>query len=323
MRPHLTQSPKRTTPSLRNRPRADLRPVPHSTWDPCRDILTSVASEGSTKRRRLLFVVVALAALGIHAPGASAEEDSEIVVDGTTATVTVVAAGPITLGDGAPGASPYWPYTCNWDEPWTNSDVIISPTDTPIPGHRYYLRCIPDEDSDLPAIGEFVIYDPLDPIPGFAAVTSIEIRDFARDFVQPNPLPVGISPDGIQITGVETWLWPDGSLDRVRASANANGLTVTVEARYRGTTFDLGLEGVDKIVCTEQVEWTPGMESTPCAYTYLLEAENVTIDAESEWDFVWWDNAAQPVPALFETITPNEVLELAIIDLEAVISNGK
>jgi len=65
------------------------------------------------------------------------------------------------------------------------------------------------------------------------------------------------------------------------------------------------------------------MESTPCAYTYLLEAENVTIDAESEWDFVWWDNAAQPVPALFETITPNEVLDLAIIDLEAVISNGK
>jgi hypothetical protein len=271
-------------------------------------------------RVTLAFIMATAVLLGSGT--LSAQEDSEIVVDGTTATVTVVAAGPITLGNGAHGASPYWPYTCNWDEPWANTDVIISPTDTPIPGHRYYLRCVPDEDSDLPAIGEFVIYDPLDPVPGFAAVTSIEIRDFARDFVQPNPLRVGISPDGIQITGVETWLWPDGSLDRVQARANANGLTVTVEARYRGTTFDPDQEGIEPIVCTEQVEWTPGMETTPCAYTYLIEAENVTIDAESEWDFVWWDNAAQTVPALFETITPNEVLDVAIIDLVAVISNG-
>lgn len=251
-----------------------------------------------------------------------AQEDSEIVIDGSRATVTVVAAGPITTGVGDPGAHPYWPYTCHWDEPWTNSDVIIAPTDTPIPGHRYYLRCVPDEDSGLDAIGEFVVYDPLDPVPGFDAVTSIEIRDFARDFVQPNPLFVGLSPDGIQITGVETWFWPDGSLDRVQASANANGLTVTVEARYRGTTFDLDEPGVEPLNCETQIEWEPGVEETDCSHTYLSEAAIRTVGATSEWDFVWWDNAAQPVPALFDTIFPDEAIGIEVIDLEAVISNN-
>jgi hypothetical protein len=252
----------------------------------------------------------------------SAQEESEIVVDGSRATVTVVAAAPISLGEGFPGARPYWPYTCHWDEPWTNPDVIIAPTDSPIPGRRYYLRCVPDEKSGLAAIGDFVVYDPLDPVPGFDAVTSIEIRDVARDFVEPNPLLVGISPDGVQIAGVETWFWPDGSIDRVRASAHANGLTVTVEARHRATTFDVGEPGVDPIVCIEQMEWTPGATVTDCSYTYLTQADGLTVEAESEWDFVWWDNAAQPLPALYDTIFPTEILEIEVIDLEAVISKG-
>lgn len=252
-----------------------------------------------------------------------AQEESDIVVDGSRATVTVVAAGPITSGAGAPGATPYWPYTCNWDEPFTNTDVIIAPTDRPIPGHRYWLRCRADDDSGLDDIGQFVVYDPQDPVPGFAAVTSIEIRDFARDFVEPDPLFVGLSPDAVQITGVETWFWPDGAIDRIRASANANGLTVTVEARYRGTTFDVGEPGAEPVECTEQVEWTPGLDRTPCSHTYLTEASLRTIDGESTWDFVWWDNAAQPVPALYETITPNEVLDVTVVDLEAVISNSR
>lgn len=258
----------------------------------------------------------------MSASSLGAQEDSEIVVDGSRATVTVVANGPITTGEGAPGARPYWPYTCHWDEPWTNSDIIIAPTDTPVPGQRYYLRCEPDADSGLDAIGEFVIYDPLDPVPGFAAVTSIEIRDFARDFVEPNPLLVGISPDGLQITGVETWFWPDGSIDSVRASANANGLTVTVEARYRGTEFDLDEAGVGPLQCTTQIEWSPGAEVTNCGHTYLTQAEQRTIEATSEWDFVWWDNAAQPIPALFETVFLDETLDIEVIDLEAVITNA-
>ncbi len=253
---------------------------------------------------------------------ANAQEDSDIVVDGSRATVTVVAAGPITRGDGAPGALPYWPYVCRWDTVFANSDVILGPTADPTPGHRYFLRCTPDAESGLDLIGEFVVYDPLDPVPGFAAVTSIEIRDFARDFVEPNPLMVGLSPNGMQITGVETWFWPDGSIAAVQASANTNGLAVTVEARYRGTTFDLGAPGLEPLVCVEQQMWVAGADTTDCAHTYLNQSQQLTIDATSEWDFVWWDNAAQPVPVLFETIFPNEGLDIEVIDLEAVITNA-
>lgn len=255
-------------------------------------------------------------------PAYAVAEEPDIVVDGSRATVTVVAAAPITLGAGAPGATPYWPYVCNWDEPFANTDVIIAPTDSPIPGHRYWLRCLADDASGLDDIGQFVVYDPQDPVPGFDAVTSIEIRDFARDFVEPDPLFVGISPQNVQITGVETWFWPDGSIDRIQASATANGLTVTVEARYRGTTFEVGEEDVDPLTCTEQVEWSPGLDATSCAHTYLTEEIGRTIDAESTWDFVWWDNAAQPIPALYDTITPNEAFDVDVIDLEAVISRA-
>lgn len=290
-----------------------------------RDILCSVAGGNNGRHRRLRTALVAgiVATLTVvSASSVSAQEDSEIVVDGSRATVTVVAAGPITRGDGAPGALPYWPYTCYWDTVFANSDVVLGPSNGPVPGHRYYLRCLPDEGSGLDPIGEFVVYNPLDPVPGFAAVTSIEIRDFARDFVEPNPLLVGLSPDGIQITGVETWFWPDGSIAAVQASANANGLAVTVEARYRGTSFDLGIPGLEPLVCDEQHIWVAGSDHTDCAHTYLNQAENVTIDATSEWDFVWWDNAAQPVPVLFETIFPDETLDIEIIDLEAVITNN-
>lgn len=266
----------------------------------------------------LLFVTFAIAS----AAPAGAQGDGDIVVDGTRATVTVVAAGPITRGEAAPGAVPYWPYTCHWDATFANSDVILGPTTTPIPGQRYYLRCVPDQDSGLDPIGEFVVYNPLDPIPGFPATTSLEIRDFARDFVQPNPLLVGISPNNIQITGVETWFWPDGSIAAVQASATASGLAVTVEARYRGTNFDLGVAGTDLLVCTDQDIWVSGAENTECSHTYLNQSEQLTVDATSEWDFVWWDNAAQQTPVLFETGFANETLDIEVIDLEAVITNA-
>lgn len=283
-----------------------------------------MAKGADPSRRTSRFVLLALTFITLSALASSplgAQEESEIVVDGSRATVTVVAAGPITSGEAAPGAVPYWPYTCAWDEVWADSEVIITPTDALIPGHRYYLRCEPDAESGLDPIGEFVVYDPLDPIPGFAAVTSIEIRDFARDFVQPNPLPVGISPDGVQITGVETWFWPDGSLASVQASANANGLSVTVEARYRGTTYDLGEPGTAPLTCTTKDVWVPGAQHTTCAHTYLSEDERRVVESTSEWDFVWWDNAAQPVPALFETVFLAETLDIEVIDLEAVITN--
>lgn len=264
--------------------------------------------------------------VGPSAVSAQEGPDTEIVVDGSQATVTVVAADLILPGSAPPRSVPNWSYVCRWwEDTLTNPNPTASPTTNPRPGFRYFLNCTPTPGSGLDSFGSFVVYDPADPIPGIAVITSLEIRDFVRDqgLVQPEPLAVGISPGPIQITGVETWLWPDGSIDRIRASANAGGLTVTVEARYQQTVFDMDEEGVEQIVCTKQIAWEEGLDVAGCSHTYFTEAAARTITAASDWDFVWWDSASQPVPVFWETITLDEQFDVQVVDLEAVITGSR
>ena len=258
----------------------------------------------------------------IRPVAAQDDPESDLVIDGSRAKVTVVASNVIRPGAAPAGSRPYWPYVCHWDVPFANSEVIIAPTTNPVAGQRYWLRCVPDPESDREPIGLFVVYDPADPVPGVDAITSLEIRDFIRDqgLVEPAPPEVGISPGALQITGVETWLWPDGSLERVRASAHAGGLTVTVEARFVHTAFDLDEEGIEPVICDRQIPWRQGLEHTPCSHTYLPEAADRTITGSSQWDFVWWDDAAQPVPVYWESAILDAQFDVEVIDLEAVIS---
>ena len=129
-----------------------------------------------------------------------------------------------------------------------------------------------------------------------------------------------MSPADLQITGVETFLWPDGATESVQQTASANGLAVTVEARWSHTIFDMDEPDREPIVCDAKVEWTPGVAESPCSHTYLSEGEARTITATSHWDFVWWDNAAQPVPVFVETVELVEELVIDVVDLEAVIT---
>lgn len=264
--------------------------------------------------------LIALAVLGPLSGGSSAQ--SEATTDGGTAVITVVDAGSITIVNGTPTARRPWPYTCSWFVLVGGSDIESSRTTTPRPGDRHRLICNPRDGFAEPQINELVIYDPADPVPGTGLTTSAQIRDVARDALRPNPLLVGISPADVQITGVETWLWPDGSIDRVRVSASAGGLMATVEARYQGTTFAMDEPGVAPISCTTQTIWTDGADSTPCAHTYFTEAANRTVLASSEWDYVWWDNAGQPTAVDLATVAFDEAIDIEVIDLEAVISRS-
>lgn len=300
-------------------------PSPHWTTPKPDAILLSVVEQRRRTRSiwRSALIVAFVAASFASGPAALAQDDgTEIEISGAQATVTVVVAGDISLGSAAPGAVPDWPYTCHWDEVFQETDVILGAAGTPIPGFRYWLRCVPTR-AGIDPIGEFVVYNPLDPIPGIDAVTSIELAGFARAQLEPAPLLVGVSPADLQITGVETWLWPEGSTATIAQTASTNGLAVTVQARWSHTVFDVDEDGIDPIVCEAQVSWTPASDDPACSHTYLSEDADRTITATSHWDFVWWDNAAQPLPVLLETVELVEALPVAVVDLEAVISANR
>ena len=280
-----------------------------------------MAAGTKPSRTRRIIVAAAILALSLSVSAvAAAQEGTVIVRDGEARVAVVYAPEGITRG---PGASPVpvdWPYICYWFNGAFPEEVSV--ISNPIPGRWYSLTCNPRPGSGRDFIFVITQYDPAEPIPGEPDLVSAhEVREFAEDFAVPPPLPIAISPAAEQITGVETWLWPDGPLDTIQASASAGGLTVVVEARYGGTTYDLG-DGSPPLVCPSATEWVLGAADSDCTHTYLTEETGRRITATSTWDFYWSDNAAQPVPVLYETFLAPQVLDIDIIDLEAVISRS-
>ena len=253
-----------------------------------------------------------------------AAQDSDVERDGNRVTVSVaVADGPPRPGPANPAASRDWPYTCKWYETPT-PDQVGAVALRPTAGALYVLICDPRPGSGRAPINQFVFYDPADPVPGEpGVVTSFTLADFARASLQPQPLGIATSPDGEQITGVETWFWPAGSTDTQSVSASAGGLTVTVEARFVRTTFITGEPGAAVLRCTDFLEWTSGATDSPCSHTYLTEERGRVVQAETVWEFVWYDNAGQPTPAFYGTAVIVETDLLDVIDLESVITRGR
>ena len=91
--------------------------------------------------------------------------------------------------------------------------------------------------------------------------------------------------------GYPLWLWTEGPRT-VSSSESAYGLTFTLTARYRSTTFDMG-DG-STVRCTKTTVYRrstpPGTKSPTCGYGYLEAARGdgtYTVTATTHWDIDW------------------------------------
>ena len=95
----------------------------------------------------------------------------------------------------------------------------------------------------------------------------------------------------IAAVGYPLWLWTEGPRT-VSSSESAYGLTFTLTARYRSTTFDMG-DG-STVRCTRTTVYRrstpPGTKSPTCGYAYLEAARGdgtYTVTATTHWDVDW------------------------------------
>ena len=272
----------------------------------------------------VVSVLIALAVVSGTQPAAAQETGTIRLIDGggEVSAVAVSEGESISSSPGPGSQQPTeYPWTCFFRGSVT--EVLEGRSTTnPIPGQIYALFCDPNPGFEARGaiFDPSYLYDPavITGTPPF--VTSAAVREAAQNIAIPPPLPPRLSPEARQITGIETWFWPDGSLDPVLASATAGGLTVTVEARYQETEFQVGAPNEATFTCSTFVEWAPGIDSSPCTYSFINESASQSVIAESTWDFYWWDNAGQPTPVLYGTLTNTEEVDVEVIDLEAVIS---
>lgn len=273
----------------------------------------------------LLFGTCIVTSVALFDDGVSAQESS-ISVDGSRADISVVERATIREGSAAPGQRPYWPWRCRWLESGIlNGEErlnFFAPTGEPVPGDRYFLECRAKSDGSVAPFNRYLTYNPIDPIPGQNVMTSITVRNVARDFLIVPDLSVGSSPAETNIVGLAIWLWPEGDTRTRYAQAVGNALTVTVEARWRQTTFVIEGSEDEPILCSEQTMWEPATDSSGCTHMFFHTGEGIGIEATSEWDLYWWDNDQQPQPVLWETVVLDETREVDVIDLEAVIRHG-
>lgn len=268
----------------------------------------------------MLFAFASMIAPAI----AGAQDDGPVVISvtGSQGTVTVVESESVTIGGPTPGRLRSGPprFRCAYGEQVDEFHSVVRVD--PVEGVYYWFVCWEVATGDPLGLPQIIPFDPGNITPGVPTTSSLDIRNIVRDsgLVDPQPIAVGRSPEQLQITGIETWLWPDGSVEALDASATGqiSGLTVWIETQWNRTVFTME-DGVE-IVCDRVTIWSDGVDETDCAHTYLTEYEAVDVSATSYWDFYWRDNAGQPVPVLFETVAliENDVLEVR--DLEAVIS---
>lgn len=91
--------------------------------------------------------------------------------------------------------------------------------------------------------------------------------------------------------GYPLWLWTDGPTT-VTSRVRAYGVTFTLRATWRSTTFDMG-DG-HRVTCTRTRSYPadvePGTKSPVCGYTYLkssLPKGNYRVTATTNWRIAW------------------------------------
>lgn len=249
------------------------------------------------------------------------ENQPELTVEEASrgARIAVVRAGPggIRRGPAAPGAAVVWPYDCTWvGRPYTHQpETVPFPED----GQWYWLDCNARPGGGGTDFSRLIQYTPAEPIDGEPGLIPLfAIEEAAEDFAIPPVLPIATSPQDEQITGVETWFWPDGSTAPVQGTASAGGVTAIATATYMGSSYNLG-DGNTLNCDNTPTEWTAGATSSDCTHTYLTEAPLINVTAQHQWNFDVWnslDLITDPLDPQFY----NQDLPIEVIDLEAVIS---
>ncbi len=274
------------------------------------------------KRKYLALLVASLVAITTPPGFAAAQDDgaADIEVFGGTAQVTVAAG--LTVDDIVVGTSsaPQGPrYKCSLQTGgYGEWNTGISGWNNLIVGELYFQLCQP-VDPGPPPIFQPIIWDPTNPA-GPLGLSTVEIREWIdSNFLTPTALPARLSPAGEQVTGLESWIWPEGPRTLPAVYASAGGLTVGVRARLESMTFDPG-DGNPSFSCSSFTEWTPGNANPECAYTYLTEPEagSYSLRAQTTWIFEWQENGGLWVD--YGVANPAQIQDVPIIDLEAVIS---
>jgi len=274
------------------------------------------------KRGLFGLLVAGCVALLTTSGHAAAQDDgsTDIQVFGGTAQITVASGatvGDIVVGTSSPPRGPR--YTCSLQtEGWGQWHTMVFDWSSLIVGETYFQLCQPTE-AGPPPIFQPIVWDPADPDGGLG-ISSVEIRDWIdSNLLTPVALPAALSPAGEQVTGLETWIWPDGAQNLPARYASAGGLTVGVRARLDSMNFDPG-DGNPGFVCESFTEWASGGDNPDCSYTYFIEPDtgSYSMWAQSVWIFEWEDNGAPWED--YGIAEPALVQDVAITDLEAVIS---
>ena len=248
----------------------------------------------------------------------AAAQDTGIEITGGSARITVQ-TGTTSIQEGPPSGPTGPIYRCSFQTEghgqWHTQVINWNDLAT---GDDYYRVC--QSDTAPPILG-WVVWNPGDPDDGLG-VSTHEIRNWIdNNLLTPVALPPATSPDGQQITGLETWFWPGASTDGATVQASAGGLTVQVRSVFESMEFDLGEPGVPRLICEDYVEWTPGASESPCTHTYLTESDvgGFPLVSQTNWRFDWLDFGA----AAFEPYGIAQPVFADLIevrDLEAVIS---
>lgn len=133
-----------------------------------------------------------------------------------------------------------------------------------------------------------------------AEVTQVDPEDVARELVVqlqlPDPTPrFGPDPSAnewkMAAVGYPLWLWTDGPR-QVSTTASRYGISFTLTANWRSTTFNMG-DG-NRVTCTDTKKYTTsvkaGAKSPKCGYTYAkssLPKGKYRVTATTNWRITW------------------------------------
>jgi hypothetical protein len=236
----------------------------------------------------ILFALLVLIALPASADEGAGPSGGG-VLDGNTILVGIIAPGSTGGAGGAPGSGDVAPYRYVWipaDTSGSSGNGLENTCPTGDPGNpwgwvytlvvqdldgnvvRTERRCVPlNPDGSIPPAPESP------PVPSIADI-------WRAALAQIGPPTLGVNPEPVGLTGLETWFWYDGS-STVAVSVSLQGWTVTGTAHLSEVAIDTGDGGT-------AVATAPGSHTEPAArHVYETKgAYDLTITARWEADVV-------------------------------------